>query len=219
MRPSEIGRNLWRWELPHPDWVPEEAEDDGWEEVVASYALFAGDLVLLDPLAPEPGSPEGDAFWRALDDDVQRHGPPAVLLTIHWHARSAATILERYPGASVRAYEPARDLVSERTPVTHVFAAGEELPGGVVAYDAGRRLEVAFWLPSHRALVAGDALLGGAPGEARICPEHWAPEGWSRDDVRRALRPLLDLPVELLLLTHGDVIADDARGALERALA
>jgi hypothetical protein len=31
-------------------------------------------------------------------------------------------------------------------------------------------------------------------------------------------RPLLDLPVELLLATHGDPVTDDAQGALRRAL-
>jgi hypothetical protein len=33
------------------------------------------------------------------------------------------------------------------------------------------------------------------------------------------LQPLLELPVELVLLTHGHAIEADARGALARALA
>jgi hypothetical protein len=32
------------------------------------------------------------------------------------------------------------------------------------------------------------------------------------------LRPLLELPVEILLPTHGDPILDDAHATLERAL-
>jgi hypothetical protein len=216
---TEVRTHLWRWELPHPDWAPEEAEDGGWGETVASYAALAGDqLLLLDPLAPPPGSAEAERFWRALDDDVEHHGPPAVLITIFWHARSAREVVRRYDGATVWAHEPARALVAERTPVTDAFRLGDALPGGTVAHDGGRDGEVLYWLPGHKALVAGDALLGAGPRAARVCPTHWIGDGRTRDDVRRALRPLLELPLELLLLTHGDAIADDARGALERAL-
>jgi hypothetical protein len=109
--------------------------------------------------------------------------------------------------------------VSERTPLTGTFRPGETLAGGVVPHDAGRGGESVFWLPSHRALVAGDVLLGAGPGEARICPVSWLGGGRTVDDVRTALQPLLGLPVELLLLTHGDAIADGAHGALGRALA
>lgn len=217
---TEVRKHLWRWELPHPDWEPEEAEDDGWDETVASYAALADDrLLLIDPLAPPQGSAEAERFWRALDDDVGHHGPPAVLVTIFWHARSAREVLERYPAATVWAYDEAADLVRERTPVTDTFGLGDPLPGGVVAHDATRAREVLFWLPSHKALVAGDVLLGAGAGAARICPESWLGGARTTDDVRRALQPLLELPLELLLLTHGDAIADDARGALERALA
>jgi hypothetical protein len=38
----------------------------------------------------------------------------------------------------------------------------------------------------------------------------------TRDDVVRRLRPLLELPVELVLLTHGE---PTGRAALERVLA
>jgi hypothetical protein len=43
----------------------------------------------------------------------------------------------------------------------------------------------------------------------------WVPEGVSPDEVLKGLRPLLELPVELVLLTHGGP-AD--RADLERAL-
>jgi hypothetical protein len=216
---QEIRPRLWRWELTHPEWTPEEAADGGWDPVVASYAAVTdGTLILVDPLAPPAGTADAERFWAALDDDVEHHGPPAVLLTIFWHARSAGEVLERYAGASVWAYRPAASLVGERTRFTDTFVAGEELPGGAAAYDAGRTREVVFWLPSHRALVAGDVLLGAGAGAARLCPASWLGTGRSHDDVRAALRPVLDLPVELLLLTHGEVVAADARGALERAL-
>jgi hypothetical protein len=216
----EIRPGLRRWETPHPEWGPEEAEGGGWEEVVASYALTTDEtLVLLDPLAPPPGSAAGDELWAELDSDVERLGPPHVLITIFWHARSSREIAERYEGTSVWANEPAADLVRERTPLTDTFRPGDDLPGGVVPYDAGRAYEVVFWLPTHAAVVVGDVLLGADAGRARLCPPSWLGGGKTHDDLRRALQPLLELPVELLLLTHGEAISDGAHEALARATA
>jgi glyoxylase-like metal-dependent hydrolase (beta-lactamase superfamily II) len=216
---AELRAGLWRWELAHPEWTPEEGGEDGWDEVVASYAVVAdGDFVLIDPLAPAEDA-HAESFWPALDRHVERHGPPAVLLTIFWHARSAREILARYDGASVWAHEPAAELVSERTPVTETFRVGARLPGGIEAHDAGRAFEVVFWLPSHRAVTVGDVLLGAGPGAVRLCPASWLGGGKTQADLRAALRPLLELPVELVLPTHGDTIEHDAIGALERALA
>jgi hypothetical protein len=43
----------------------------------------------------------------------------------------------------------------------------------------------------------------------------WLPEGITRDQVAEGLRPLLALPVEHVLATHG---GPSDRAALERAL-
>jgi hypothetical protein len=40
----------------------------------------------------------------------------------------------------------------------------------------------------------------------------------THDELRGRLRPLLELPVELLLPTHGDPIAENARKTLEQAV-
>jgi glyoxylase-like metal-dependent hydrolase (beta-lactamase superfamily II) len=214
----QLRPRLWRWELPHPEWTPEEGADGGWEPVVASYAAVVGDRFLLfDPIAPATEA-QTEPFWKALDDDVRHHGPPAVFLTIFWHARSAARILERYPGASVWAHEPAAHWVSERTPVTHTFAVGDELPAGALAFETGRlSREVVLWLPSHRALVVGDVLLGAGKEGARLCPPAWL-QGTTPEEVRARLAPVLELPVELLLLTHGSAIERGARAVLAQAL-
>jgi glyoxylase-like metal-dependent hydrolase (beta-lactamase superfamily II) len=136
-----------------------------------------------------------------------------------WHTRSTPAILGRYPGSSVWVHETIADRFAERTPFTDTFRAGDKLPGGILAFETTRASrEVVLWLPSHRALVVGDVLLGAGDGGARLCPPSWL-HGTTADAVRTALRPVLDLPVELLLLTHGDAIESDARGALERALA
>jgi len=215
----KLRKHLWRWEVSHPEWTPEEGADGGWEPVVASYAaLSESQLLLFDPLAPADGE-DADRFWHALDGDVEHYGPPAVLLTIFWHTRSASAIVDRYPDASVWVHAPAAERASEWTRVTHPFEAGDELPGGVVPYETGRlSREVVLWLPTHRALVVGDVLLGAGTGAARLCPQAWL-SGTTADEVRAKLAPVLDLPVELLLLTHGDAIERDARAALARALA
>jgi glyoxylase-like metal-dependent hydrolase (beta-lactamase superfamily II) len=59
----------------------------------------------------------------------------------------------------------------------------------------------------------GDTLIDRGPGLE--FPRSWAPEGVTPEQILEALRPLLELPVELVLATHGGP-AD--RAALESAL-
>jgi hypothetical protein len=58
--------------------------------------------------------------------------------------------------------------------------------------------ERVLWLPEHGALVFGDSFPGGP------IPDEWLPEGKSRADYEAWLAPLLELPVELVLPTHGN---------------
>jgi glyoxylase-like metal-dependent hydrolase (beta-lactamase superfamily II) len=166
VRVQEIEAGLWRWTALHPEW----SRGEEWREEVGCVYLEAEDAVaLIDPLVP-PEEPE--RFYEALDRDIERAGKPVhVFVTIFWHARSTAALVDRYPGTRVWAHEPARELLEERAPVTDVFRPGETLPGGLVAVDAGRAYEVLFWLPAQAALVVGDVLLGSDDGGLGLCPD------------------------------------------------
>jgi hypothetical protein len=77
------------------------------------------------------------------------------------------------------------------------------------------------WLPGPRALVPGDRILGDDSGGLRLCPESWLRylgSGMTVNGLRVALRPLLELPIELVLVSHGKPVLEGGRDALDRAL-
>ena len=148
--------------------------------------------------------PEGEkkAFWRALDGDVEHHGPPAILITIFWHVRSSEQILDRYERASVWAHEPAAEWIGDRTRYTHTFNVGDPLPGGVEAIHMRRIEEVAYWLPNHSSVVLGDTILGH-DGRAELCPPTWVRKSETIEPATKAVRELVARHPDRLLLTHG----------------
>jgi len=203
-----IASGLWRWTGFHPEWK---------EDVGSVYYAASQAVVLIDPIVPREAE---ERFWTALDRDVERAGVPVhVLVSVHWHTRGARAIVKRY-GARLGAPSRARAAVARRAgKVTDPFRPGDELPGGVEAFATARFNEVVFWLPAHTALVPGDVLLGDGRGGIRLCPASWLPQGVGQGKLRESLRPLLDLPVERVLLSHGTPVLADAWRALARALA
>ena len=201
MELRQIEPHLWWWTARHPDWGDDDFVDGrGWEADVSSYALVETDtLVLFDPLVP---AGEEETFWSALDGDVEHHGPPSILITVFWHARSSAEILDRYEGATLWAHEPSAEEVAKRVPVTSTFRGGDVLPGRVEAIALHHMDEAAFWIPAHEALVLGDSVLGYADG-ARHSPESWLRETESMETSRAAVESALERQPRLLLLTHG----------------
>jgi hypothetical protein len=177
-----------------------------WNEEVASLALETDDgLVLIDPLDPPR--------------ELRR--PDHVLLTVYWHGRSTKDLKPTRVWAQSRSAQPLRNRGVD---VTDPFAAGDDLPGGIEAFQTARVNEVVFWLPAQRAVAVGDVLLGaGAKPQAtddplRLCPERWLGKQ-THADLRETLRPLLALPAERVLVAHGKPVLRDAKRALERALA
>ena len=96
------------------------------------------------------------------------------------------------------------------------------MPDGVEAFPIEGFGETFYWLPEPRALVPGDLLIGDGAGGVRMCPESWLhgylPGGTGVDDLRAALQPLRELPVEHVLCSHWEPVLGGGRAALERAL-
>jgi len=125
-----------------------------------------------------------------------------------------------------RVWAPTRSagpLRNREIPVTDAFREGDDLPGGIRALQTPRAAEVVYWLPDHNAVVVGDVLLGaGAKPNAtterlRLCPERWLGVA-THDDLREALRPLLELPVESVLVSHGEPVLAGGGQALAAVL-
>jgi glyoxylase-like metal-dependent hydrolase (beta-lactamase superfamily II) len=167
-----------------------------WPETVGSVAYEAPDaFVLVDPLVPEE-------LWPALEERVWAHGRPVrVLTTIGFHRRSRDEVVRRLDATTSR--------------------AKPSLPEGVETVTIRRAGETMVWLPGPRALVPGDRLLGDDQGGLRMCPPGWLrylEPGLSYEELREALRALLDLPVEMVLVSHGEPVLQGGRAAIERAL-
>jgi hypothetical protein len=198
--PLDVAPGLWVWRVEHPDWAP----GLGWERLVASTCVDSGgEVALLDPLAPPA---DAGAVWERLD----ARAPTMVVVLKPDHVRDVDEFVGRY---GARAFGPPlfwRDDIPETE--LEPIDPGSELPGGLRAlYDGRGRMETPLWLPEQRALVFADALT--APGgELRV----WATP-WHEERALPALRALLDLPFEHVIVSHGEPVHD--RAAYERALA
>jgi glyoxylase-like metal-dependent hydrolase (beta-lactamase superfamily II) len=199
----EVQTGLWYWEAPHPDWTPAAG---GWGPEVSSYAIDDGErLLLFDPLALPN---EIDEFAAERET--------AIVLTCTWHVRDALSLAERL---GVPVYVPPPDEGDPDPVEGQVFRAGDRLPVGVEAFPGMEPNDLVLWVESRRALVVGDTLIDR--GRGLEFPTDWANKGAIAargvppEQILEALRPLLELPVELVLPTHG---APTDRAALERAL-
>ena len=196
----DVAEGLWVWRVDYPDWHP----GAGWPRTVTSTCVASGGVVtVIDPL--DPGEDAGEV-WARLD--ARPPGVAAILKPDH--VRDVDLFVSRY-GAGLRAFGPWL-FERQNIPQTELepIEPGSELPGGLLAlYDGRGRNETPLWLPEQRTLVFADALTG-ADGELRI---------WDTphiDRARPALRELLELPFERVIVAHGDPVHD--RAAYERAL-
>jgi hypothetical protein len=210
---KELAPGLHRWTERHPDWHP---TGDGFGAEVASFALVAGDdLLLIDPLVP-------DDEPALLDDLAGAAKSTHILITIGYHVRSAAVLSARYE-ATVHGPAQAGKRLASTTKAFTLLKPGTPGPAGVVAHAIGRprRGETPLWLPSHDAIAFGDALVTTPDGDLRM----WCQE--QLDDRRRAfyrdrfaptLDPLIDRAPARILPTHGPPILAGGTAALRDAV-
>jgi glyoxylase-like metal-dependent hydrolase (beta-lactamase superfamily II) len=134
-----------------------------------------------------------------------------VLVTVYWHGRTTRDVDVERVWAPSRSAQPLRN---RGIAVTDVFRAGDELPGGIRAFQTARKAEVVYWLPEQDAVAVGDVLLGSP---LRLCPASWLGKQ-THDDLRASLRPVLELPVERVLVSHGEPVLRDGHSALAAVL-
>ena len=218
----ELHPGLRHWTAPHPDWRSSEP----WDQNVSSYAIDDGErLLFFDPIAP-PSELEKLAAERET----------AIVLTAPWHERDMQGLVERleipvyaprpdtaedlmrmFGLTAEQAGDGSPDLVwlrAERPDSWRPYAAGDQLPGGIETFPGHKRNDIVLWIETHRAVIAGDTLVDFGSG-LEMNAKWLEAAGATREQVVEGLQPLLDLPVEHVLATHG---GPTDRAALERAL-
>jgi hypothetical protein len=198
----DVVPGLWLWRQPHWEWK----EGDDWEPEVSSFAVESGgEVILLDPLAPPPIA--GADVYRRLEE----RQPTAVAVIKPDHVRDVDLFVHWY---GIPAHGPWLYWKGDapRTELQPIFP-DEVLPGGLVALVDGRGgLERPLYLPEQRAIVFADGMT--APGG--VLRVWWTPILEKR--TLPALRAMLDLPFEHVLVSHGEPVHSraDFEAALER---
>jgi|SRR5689334_182627 len=198
----QLQPGLWHWQAPHPEWK----DGQRWGPEVSSYAMDDGThLLLFDPLTP-PSELE----------HVMEARIPVVILTAPWHERDTQSLVERFHAPVYVAEPDGPDvtwLLGDSVLESHVISAGQRLPFGIEAFAGRQSNDLVLWVESRGVLVCGDTLVDF--GRGLEIHEEWLWGGVTRDQVIEAIRPLLELPVQLVLPAHG--VPTD-KPALVRAL-
>jgi glyoxylase-like metal-dependent hydrolase (beta-lactamase superfamily II) len=195
----EIEPGLWYWTAPHPAWG---GATDWPEDVGCVCVTTPATAVLIDPLLPRGEEPE---FWAFVDG---LEHPVVVLLTAPWHQRDAQAVAERYR-TTVWAHMTAARRLAFPT-------RSDSLPEGVDAFvpDGVDEGQVAFYLRDYETLVVAELFMG-AGGGLTVCP---SPSTQDEAAFFASLRRLLDLPIERVLVAHGEPVVSGGRRRIAEAL-
>jgi hypothetical protein len=212
---QNLTEGLWRWTARHPEWHPGEFGAE-----VACYAARADDdtTLLIDPLLP----PDPASVLAVIDETLSKR--LAILITIPYHVRSAEELWNRYretADTTIHGHPACAKRLNDRS-AFHEIDLAVSLPGGVAAHAIGkpRRYETPLHLPSHDALVFGDAV---AESGGRLVV--WSSEKidakverFYRERFNPTLEPLLELDFDTVLATHGQPLMSGGKRALRQAL-
>jgi hypothetical protein len=188
-----IADGLWYWTAQHPNWRNWPDHQDIPSEVGCVYYEAPDAVCLIDPLLP---AGEVEEFLAHLDGDVERLGLPVkILLTSAWHRRSADELAERY-GAEI---------------------SPSALPGGIeeIPIRGAPERQVAYFIRPHRALVVAEIFAVYRSGDLRVCP---SPALENREELDASLAEIMELPVECLLVSHGEPVLADAKTRMAEAV-
>ena len=133
---------------------------------------------------------------------MENHAKPVlVFTTVSPHERSRSEVCERYGARALSIRDPPPDGLDWI---------------GITDAD-----ETMVWLPRAKVLIPGDRLLGDGQGGVRMCPASWLDHlpGMDTDQLRKSLEVLLELPVEIVLVSHGEPVLRNGRAAVAAALA
>ena len=193
MEAVRLADGLWRWTAEHPKWESWPNHEREAREVGCVYYEARDASVLVDPLVP---AGDEEAFFRHLDADVERRGLPVViLLTAEWHRRSADELAARYDGR-----------------------IGGTLPEGVdeIAIEGADERQVAYFIRPHAALVVAEIFGVDVDGELYVAP---SPALKRTEELEASLDRIMELPIERLLVSHGEPVLEDAKSRMAEALA
>ena len=193
MEAVRIADGLWRWTAVHPRWEHWPDHERESPEVGCVYYEAEDATVLVDPLVP---AREEDDFFRHLDADVERRGLPVViLLTAEWHRRSADELAARYRAR-----------------------IGGALPAGVeeIPIEGADERQVAYFIRPHAALVTCEIFGVDVDGELYVGR---SPALERPDELEASLVRIMELPIERLLVSHGEPVLVDAKARMAEALA
>src|SRR5262245_36400272 len=211
---QKLTEGLWRWTARHPEWHPGEFGAE-----VACFAAQAGDTTLLiDPLLPPDPGPVAGVIDRTLGDRL------AILITVPYHVRSSEELWLRYrkdAETTIHGHRACAKRLRDESAFREIDPAAP-LPAGVTAHTIGkpRRHEMPLHLPSHDAMVFGDAI---AEVDGRLVM--WSSDkvdgrvaSFYRERFAPTLEPLLELTWDRALVTHGQPLLRGGKDALRTGL-
>ncbi len=208
---AEVAPGLWQLTAPRR----------GRPSTKTGYVLRESEnTTLIDPVI----SSEPETTLAALDEIASGH--VRILITTPFHVRDSEVLWRHWRDqhqVTIFGHRLCAARLDDRSAFRPV-EAGETLDGGVRAHSLGQRqnAEIPFELPSHRALAVGDRLLE-IDGELRFWPprltDNARDRAWYDQEFLPAMHALTELPIDRVLVTHGQPVLRDGAGALARSLA
>jgi len=172
------------------------------------YVLTDDSAFLIDPVLAT------EEVWQEIE---ARKKPSAIYLSNKDHRRKSPEFKERFD-CPIWIHEADKDLID--IPIDKTFSNGENLAGDfevIQIADSKAPGESAFFLnQGTRILFLGDCLIGNPPGELHLLPPAKVPNPAKASD---AIRKLLKVPFDALLVGDGQSFPEGGHRALETFLA